>query len=145
MQWKSAILSSSRSCVLVLLPWVSVLQTGSLHCGCAVCWEKIDQARLDSSWVMAQRVRSSLRLSQSWCSQCILHEVLNEYKNTQIRKAENECDLNAMPLRCGRLDVCSAPASLNPAAQYLLVAYKVEKQLQKVRRWDKIKLERGKL
>ena len=65
-----------------------------------------------------------LGLSQSRRSQCILHEVLNECKNTQIHKAENECDLNARPPCCGQAcattleeDVCSAPASLNPTAQ----------------------------
>lgn len=44
----------------------------------------------------------SLGLSQSRCSQCILHEVLNECKNTHIHKAENECDPNAVPPYCGQ-------------------------------------------
>lgn len=94
----------------------------------------------------------SLRLSESLCSQCILHEVLNEYKNTEIHKAENECNLNARPLRCGQTrataleeDVCSVPASLNPTAQSLQVARKVEKVRKKVGRWIEMKLEREKL
>lgn len=94
----------------------------------------------------------SLGLSQSRWSQCILHEVLNEYKNTQIHKAENECNLNAKPLCCGQTwattleeDVCSVPASLNPTAQSLQLAHKVEKEQKKVRRWNEMQLEREKL
>lgn len=82
----------------------------------------------------------------------VLLEVLNECKNTQIHKAENECDLNARPPCCRQAcettleeDVCSAPVSLNPTAQSCRLAHKVEKELEKVWRWDEIKLEREEL
>lgn len=100
MQWKSEMLGSDmsgsagntcRGCcsALVLLPsllsvdiadWVS---SRAVVYSRALCWEKPDQARLLSHGAVST---GSLRLSQSRCSQCILHEVLNEYKSTQIHK-----------------------------------------------------------
>lgn len=84
--------NTCRGCcrALVLLPslfsadtadWVS---SRAVVYSRALCWEKPDQARLLSHGAVSA---GSLRLSQSRCSQCILHEVLNEYKNTQIHKA----------------------------------------------------------
>ena len=82
-------------CALMLLPNLFSVDSADWVSSRAVVYEqstllgevRLGQTRLISSHGAAST--GSLGLSQSRCSQCILHEVLNECKNTQTHKAEN--------------------------------------------------------
>lgn len=147
--------NTCRGCcsALMLLPRLGTADIAERFSSHAVIyWVKPDQGQTCLILSHGTVNTGSLGLPQPWWSQCILHEVLNEYKNTQIHRAENECNLNAKPLCCGHTwattleeDVCSVPASLNPTAQSLQLAHKVEKEQKKVRRWNEMQLEREKL
>lgn len=84
-------MTTPAEAAVVLLPSLFSVDIADWVSSCAVvyskalCWEKPDQARLLSHGAVS---KGSLRLSQSRCSQCILHEVLNECKNTQTHTAE---------------------------------------------------------
>lgn len=109
-----------------------------------LCRERVVEARRLSHGAAS---KGSLKLSRSGRSQCILHEVLNECKNMQKHKEENECDLNTRALCCERGcataledDVFfSTPASLNLTALSLQKASGVEKELEKVWRLEEMK------